>query len=72
MINGSLEHIFLGFLATFISLQLWKTPMPAVAVMLTVEAVQIDVFGIDGRVVDTFHDLAMDGVGLFLSLQINF
>ena len=68
--NGTLEHLIMGIIFTFISMKMYDSPIPAIAIMFTVEAVQYDILGM--RLLDTAHDLVMDGVGVFLVITFNF
>lgn len=71
MINGTIEHLLLGFVATLISLWWHRSHWPGVYVMLTVELVQADIYGWATLLsVDTLHDLGMDLIGLGIAFGL--
>jgi len=61
MINGTFEHIGLGFLTVIFDLLLFGQVQTAIAVMITVELTQAEILG--WRWKDTIHDLMMDAIG---------
>lgn len=71
MINGTIEHLALGIVATLISFWLHRKPWPGIYVMLTVELVQADIYGWHILLsIDTMHDLTMDAIGLAIAFAL--
>lgn len=68
MINGTIHHTMLGLITTFFSMWFFGHAWEAAICMITIEATQIDAFGIQGRWLDTAHDLLYDFVGSGLGL----
>jgi len=70
MINGTLEHLLLGLVCLPLSKALFKHYWEAIIVFLTIEAVQFDILGFEGRLLDTIHDLSVDVIGGLVGLSI--
>lgn len=63
MINGTWQHVLLGLVSVLLSFMLFHHAYEAIVLMMAIEAVQWDVFGIRGREIDTLIDLTADAVG---------
>ena len=73
--NDKIKHLLLSILLVVVytglhnvwSLFNWSH---AISFVVCIELVQIDVFGIKGRWLDTIADLCMDAVGIAIGLVI--
>lgn len=67
MINGTIEHLVLGYIVTLLSIWIFKSPFPALPVFLAIELTQYDIFR-TLRFTDTIHDLTLDVAGSGVAL----
>lgn len=63
MINGTWQHAIMGAITVLVSFMLFQHAYEAIVFMVVIEAVQIDILGLKGRVLDTIIDLLADAVG---------
>lgn len=63
MINGTWQHALMGVVTVLVSYLMFRHPYEAIVMMIVIEAVQWDAFGIKGRVLDTVIDILADAVG---------
>lgn len=63
MIDGTWQHILMGVVTVLVSFLLFQHAYEAIVLMIVVEAVQWDVLGIRGRLLDTAVDVLADAVG---------
>ena len=63
MINGTWRHLLMGVVSVLVSFLMFRHAYEAIVFMVVIEAVQIDILGLKGRVLDTIIDLLADAVG---------